>query len=54
MGDLFLLSEPQMARISPHPPLAHRVPRAAQDALQAVHALEPAGCVRPDLCGPGQ
>jgi transposase len=27
MGDLFLLSEAQMARISPHFPLAHGVPR---------------------------
>jgi transposase len=27
MGDLFLLSERQMARISPHFPLAHGVPR---------------------------
>ncbi|MBB5045186.1 hypothetical protein HNQ66_004615 [Shinella fusca] len=27
MGDLFLLSERQMARIAPHFPLAHGVPR---------------------------
>ena len=27
MGDLFLLSERQMARISPHFPLSHGVPR---------------------------
>jgi transposase len=27
MGDLFLLSEGQMARISPHFPLSHGVPR---------------------------
>ena len=27
MGDLFLLSEAQMARLSPHFPLAHGVPR---------------------------
>jgi transposase len=27
MGDLFLLSEAQMARISPHFPLSHGVPR---------------------------
>src|SRR3712207_9305253 len=27
MGDLYLLSEAQMARISPHFPLAHGVPR---------------------------
>jgi hypothetical protein len=27
MSDLFLLSETQMARISPHFPLAHGVPR---------------------------
>lgn len=27
MGDLFLLSERQMARLSPHFPLAHGVPR---------------------------
>lgn len=27
MGDLFLLSAAQMARLSPHFPLAHGVPR---------------------------
>jgi transposase len=81
MGDLFLLSERQMARISPHFPLAHGVPRvddrrvvsgivyvirnglqwkdapkavrAPQNPVQPVHALEPAGRVRPDLCRSG-
>jgi hypothetical protein len=80
MGDLCLLSERQMARISSYFPLAHGVPRvddqrvvsgivyvvrnglqwkspqgvrAAQDALQQVHAMEPAGRVRPDLRCPG-
>jgi hypothetical protein len=76
MGDLFLLSEGQMARLSPFFPLAHGVPQVddrrvvsgivyvirnglqwkdaprpmvPQDALQPLHALEPAGGVRQDL-----
>ena len=77
MGDLFLLSERQMARISRYFPLSHGVPRVddrrvvsgiiyvirnglqmegradwlwpAQDAVQPLHPLEPAGCLRPHL-----
>jgi transposase len=75
MDDLFLLSERQMARISPHFPLSHGVPRvddrrvvsgivyvirnglqwkdagvrAAQNAVQPLHSLEPARRVRPHL-----
>lgn len=79
MVDLFLLSHARIARLSPHFPLAHGVPRVddrrlvsgivylirngmqwkdapkglwtAQDALQPLHALEPAGSVRQDLHG---
>ena len=77
MGDLFLLSERQMARIEANFPLSHGVPlvddrrvvsgivyvirngpavegraqglRSAQDALQPLHPLEPARCLRPHL-----
>lgn len=39
MDDLFLLSESQMARISPHFPLAHGVPRVDQHRRTAVVEL---------------
>jgi transposase len=46
MGDLFLLSERQMARIAPHFPLSHGVPRVddrrvASGIVQSVIAI---GC----------
>ena len=39
MDDLFLLSERQMARISPFFPLAHGVPRVDDGVLSAASSM---------------
>ncbi len=46
MGDLFLLSERQMARISPFFPLAHGVPRVDDRRVVSgiVYVIRNAGC----------
>ncbi len=51
MGDLFLLSECQLARVEPHFPLAHGVPRVDDRRVVSgiVYVMGPPHSARPGI-----